>query len=79
MTSDPRSNRQTEGQINKLKLVKRQLYGRTKIDPLQVFPFGAAWNTADHHRDCVRPEAGPPADDPRAFDITTDVRARWGR
>jgi hypothetical protein len=65
--TQPRSNGQTEGQINKLRLVKRQMYGPTKIDPLQARPIGAAWNTADHHRDCVRPEAGPPADDPRAL------------
>jgi len=30
----PRSNGQTEGQITKLKLVKRQIYGRGKIDLL---------------------------------------------
>ena len=30
------SNGQTEGQITKLKLVKRQMYGRGKIDPLQA-------------------------------------------
>lgn len=29
------SNCQTEGQITKLKLVKRQMYGRAKIDLLQ--------------------------------------------
>ena len=29
------SNRQTEGQITRLKLVKRQMYGRGKIDLLQ--------------------------------------------
>src|ERR1019366_7995315 len=32
----PWSNGQTEGQITKLKLVKRQMYGRGKIDLLQV-------------------------------------------
>jgi transposase len=31
---EPRSNGQTEGQITKLKLVKRQMYGRAKIDLL---------------------------------------------
>ena len=30
------SNAQAEGQINKLKLVKRQMYGRGKIDLLQA-------------------------------------------
>ena len=32
----PWSNGQTEGQITKLKLVKRQMYGRAKIDLLQA-------------------------------------------
>ena len=32
----PWSNGQTEGQITKLKLVKRQMYGRGKIDLLQA-------------------------------------------
>ena len=31
--AEPWSNGQTEGQITKLKLVKCQMYGRTKIDP----------------------------------------------
>ncbi len=30
------SNGQTEGQITKLKLVKRQMYGRAKLDLLQA-------------------------------------------
>ena len=30
------SNAQSEGQINKLKLVKRQMYGRGKLDLLQA-------------------------------------------
>jgi transposase len=30
----PWSNGQTEGQITKLKLVKRQMYGRAKLDPV---------------------------------------------
>jgi transposase len=34
--SSPWSNGQTEGQITKLKLVKRQMYGRAKIDLLQA-------------------------------------------
>ena len=32
----PWSNAQTEGQITRLKLVKRQMYGRGKIDLLQA-------------------------------------------
>jgi transposase len=34
--TEPWSNGQTEGQITKLKLVKRQRYGRAKFDPLRV-------------------------------------------
>ncbi len=37
----PWSNGQTEGQINKLKMVKRQMYGRAKIDLLQARLIGA--------------------------------------
>ena len=37
----PWSNGQTEGQINKLKIVKRQMYGRAKIDLLQARLIGA--------------------------------------
>lgn len=37
----PWSNGQTEGQITKLKLVKRQMYGREKIDLLQARVIGA--------------------------------------
>ncbi len=33
---EPRANGQTQGQITKLKLVKRQMYGRGKIDMLQA-------------------------------------------
>ncbi|SNB81773.1 Transposase [Rhodoblastus acidophilus] len=36
----PWSNGQTEGQITKLKLVKRQMYGRGKIDLLQASVIG---------------------------------------
>jgi transposase len=39
--SSPWSNGQTEGQITKLKLVKRQMYGRGKIDLLQARLVGA--------------------------------------
>ena len=34
--ASPWSNGQTEGQIAKLKLVKRQMYGRAKIDLLEA-------------------------------------------
>jgi transposase len=30
----PWSNRQTEGQVHRLKLIKRQMYGRAKFDLL---------------------------------------------
>lgn len=36
------SNGQTEGQITKLKLVKRQMYGRGKLDLLQARLIAAA-------------------------------------
>jgi transposase len=35
------SNGQTEGQITKLKLVKRQMYGRAKLDFLEAHLVGA--------------------------------------
>ena len=35
------SNGQTEGQITKLKLVKRQMYGRAKLDLLEARLLGA--------------------------------------
>jgi transposase len=38
----PWFNGQTEGQITKLKLVKRQMYGRGKLDLLQARDLGAA-------------------------------------
>jgi transposase len=38
---EPWSNGQTEGQINKLKLVKRMMYGRAKIDLLEARLIGA--------------------------------------
>lgn len=38
----PWSNGQTEGQVTKLKLVKRQMYGRAKIDLLQARLIGSA-------------------------------------
>jgi transposase len=42
--TSPWSNGQTEGQITKLKLVKRQMYGRGKIDLLQARLIGAAYS-----------------------------------
>ena len=39
---EPWSNGQTQGQITKLKLVKRQMYGRGKLDLLQARLIGAA-------------------------------------
>jgi hypothetical protein len=39
--TEPWSNGQTEGQITKLKFVKRQMYGRAKIDLLQARLIGA--------------------------------------
>lgn len=39
--TSPWSNGQTEGQITKLKLVKRQMYGRGKLDLLQARLIGA--------------------------------------
>lgn len=40
--TSPWSNSQTEGQITKLKLVKRQMYGRGKLDLLQARVIGPA-------------------------------------
>jgi hypothetical protein len=37
----PWSNGQTEGQITRLKLVRRQMYGRGKLDLLQARLIGA--------------------------------------
>ncbi|MFC3639336.1 transposase [Camelimonas fluminis] len=37
----PWSNGQTEGQITRLKLIKRQMYGRAKLDLLQARLVGA--------------------------------------
>ena len=39
--TSPWSNGQTEGQITRLKLIKRQMYGRGKIDLLQARVIGA--------------------------------------
>jgi transposase len=40
--TSPWSNGPTDGQITKLKLVKRQMYGRGKLDLLQARVIGAA-------------------------------------
>jgi hypothetical protein len=40
--TQPWSNGQTEGQVNKLKMVKRQMYGRAKVDLLEARLIGAA-------------------------------------
>lgn len=42
---EPWSNGQTEGQLTKLKLVKRQMYGRGKLDLLQARLIGANWSS----------------------------------
>ena len=39
--TEPWSNGQTEGQINRLKLIKRQMYGRAKLDLLEARLIGA--------------------------------------
>lgn len=39
--TEPWSNGPTKGQITKLKFVKRQMYGRAKIDLLQARLIGA--------------------------------------
>jgi len=41
--TSPWSNGQTEGQITKLKLVKRRMYGRGKLDLLQARVIGAGY------------------------------------
>ena len=40
--ASPWSNGQTEGQVTRLKLVKRQMYGRAKLDLLEARLIGAA-------------------------------------
>lgn len=39
---EPWSNGQTEGQVNRLKLIKRQMYGRAKVDLIEARLRGAA-------------------------------------
>jgi transposase len=41
-TTQPWSNGQTEGQVNKLKMMKRQMYGRAKVDLLEARLAGVA-------------------------------------
>lgn len=41
--TEPWSNGQVEGHITRLKLVKRQMYGRAKLDLLEARLLGAAW------------------------------------
>ena len=43
---EPRSNGQTEGRINKLKALKRQMYGRANLDLLRARLVAAAGNQA---------------------------------
>ena len=50
--TSPWSNGQTEGQITRLKLVRRQMYGRGKLDLLQARLIGAG--QSELHQDCVR-------------------------
>ena len=40
--TEPWSNGQTEGQVTRLKLVKRQMYGRAKLDLLEARLIGVA-------------------------------------
>jgi transposase len=42
--SEPRANGQTEGQITKLKLVKRQMYGRAGLGLLRARLILPTWN-----------------------------------
>ena len=50
--TSPWSNRQTEGQITKLKLVKRQMYGRGKLDLLEASLIGSM--CTGQHQNCAR-------------------------
>jgi transposase len=52
--SPQRSNGQTEGQVTRLKPVKRQMYGRAKLDLLEARQIGAACPPKLHQK-CVRP------------------------
>ena len=50
----PRSDGQTEGQVTRLKLVKRQMYGRAKVDLLRARLVPAVKTTADLHQNCAK-------------------------
>jgi len=55
---EPWSNGQTEGQITKLKLMKRQMYERAKLDLLRARVM-AAWKYHQKlHQKCVRAKIG---------------------
>lgn len=47
--NEPWSNGQTEGQITKLKLVRRQMHGRAKADLLNARLIGGALNLSNQH------------------------------
>jgi transposase len=47
--TEPWSNGQVEAQITKLKLVKRQMYGRANLDLLQARLLGAP-EPSSHHQ-----------------------------
>jgi transposase len=53
----PWSNGQTEGQITKLKLVKRQMYGRGHLDLLQA---RLIWSGVTGHDNCCTKTASEP-------------------
>ena len=51
---EPWSNGQTEGQVTRLKLVKRQMYGRANVDLLRArMGPGRVKGPADHHQNRV--------------------------
>ena len=73
----PYSQGQTEGQVNKLKLVKRSMYGRGKFDLLrQRVLYAASWKTK-----VAEPEAsGFASSDSRKNRLTggsPPLRPRW--
>jgi hypothetical protein len=68
--TEPWSNGQTERHANRLNLVKRQMYGRAKLDLLEVRLVEAP----DRHQKCVRPSfAGR-----LTIAVPTDVELREG-
>jgi transposase len=70
--TSPWSNGQTEGQITKLKLVKRQTYGRAKLDPLQARLIGATGPKL--RQDCVRAHFAFRNSKGRGHPITSGLR-----